>query len=328
MTRERATTDRAAANRRPGDRPTRRILTRAAAAAGALALAVALTGCGGDDPDDPGTGTQTTPPTSTATPTSVVTTPADGEEPTVAPSDDATAGQLSGVPVYYVGDSGGSFRLFREWRTVPDLGDPVKSAVMAMMSLAPMDPDYSTPWVAPDELEVEREGSGITVDVSANAFTGNVGSELSALALQQLVYTATAASTLDGPAATSVTILMDGVAADAWGHVRVGEALTRAPQAEVLSHVWILSPAEGDEVDTGEVTVSGYGASFEANFVWSIEGPGGPLDGFTLSDNGMGFGEFSFAEDLGPGTYTVTVKSTSGLEEFVPFVDSKTFSVR
>ena len=102
------------------------------------------------------------------------TTPADGEEPTVSPTD-APAGEISGVPVYYVGDSGGSFRLFREWRTVPDLGDPVESAVMAMMSVAPMDPDYSTPWVAPDELEVEREGSAITVDVSADAFTGSVG---------------------------------------------------------------------------------------------------------------------------------------------------------
>ena len=302
---------------------------RSTAAVGCLAVAVALTGCGSDEPDDPGTGTDTgtTSPTQSVTPTPDATTPADGEEPTVSPTD-APAGEISGVPVYYVGDSGGSFRLFREWRTVPDLGDPVESAVMAMMSVAPMDPDYSTPWVAPDELEVEREGSAITVDVSADAFTGSVGSELSALALQQLVYTATAASTLDGSAATTVTILQDGAAADAWGHVRVGDPLTRAPQAEVLSHVWILSPAEGDEVDAGEVTISGYGASFEANFVWRVEGPDGTEEGFVLSDNGMGFGEFEFSVDLEAGTYTVTVESTSGLEEFVPYSDSKTFTVR
>lgn len=301
--------------------------TRALAAAGCLALAVALAGCGSDEPTDPGTATPTTAPTGTVTPTAQ-TTPSDGDEPTVPVDDDAAAGELSGVPVYYVGDSGGSFRLFREFRTVADLGDPVESAVMAMMSVPPMDPDYSTPWVAPDELEVEREGSSITVDVSADAFSGSVGSELSALALQQLVYTATAASTLDGPAATTVTILMDGAAADAWGHVRVGEPMTRAPQAQVLSHVWVLSPAEGDELNAEEVTVSGYGASFEANFVWRVEGPSGPLEGFTLSDNGMGFGEFDVTVDLEPGTYTVTVESTSGLEEFVPHTDSKTFTVR
>lgn len=303
--------------------------TRALAFAGCLALAVALAGCGSDEPAEPGTATPTTAPTGTVTPTADVTTPADGEEPTVPVDDDAAAGELSGVPVYYVGDSGGSFRLFREFRTVADLGDPVESAVMAMMSVPPMDPDYSTPWVAPDELEVERAGSSITVDVSADAFSGSVGSELSALALQQLVYTATAASTLDGPAATTVTILMDGAASDAWGHVRVGDPLTRAPQAAVLSHVWILSPAEGDELSAEKVTVSGYGASFEANFVWRVEGPSGPLEGFTLSDNGMGFGEFAFSVDLEPGTYTVTVESTSGLGEgFVPHTDSKTFTVR
>lgn len=303
---------------------------RTTAATGCLALAVALTGCGSDEPVDPGTGmdTETTVPTGTVTPTGDATTPADGEEPTVPADDDADAGEISGVPVYYVGDSAGSFRLYREWRTVPDLGDPVESAVMAMMATPPLDPDYSTPWMAPDELEVEREGSSITVDVSADAFSGSVGSELSALALQQLVYTATAASTLDGPAATTVTILMDGAAADAWGHVRVGEPLTRAPQAEVLSHVWILSPAEGQEVDAGEVTISGYGASFEANFVWRVEGPSGTEEGYTLSDNGMGFGELDFTVDLEPGTYTVTVENTSGMEEFVPHTDSKTFTVR
>lgn len=304
----------------------------ASAGCAALALALGVSGCGSDEPADPGTGTETGTGTQTTVPTGTVTptaSPSDGEEPTPTTTDDADGGEISGVPVYYVGDSGGSFRLYREWRTVPDLGDPVESAVSAMMSLPPLDPDYSTPWVAPDELEVEREGSGITVDVSADAFTGSVGSELSALALQQLVYTATAASTLDGPAATTVTILQDGAAADAWGHVRVGEPLTRAPQAEVLSHVWILSPAEGEEVDAGEVTITGYGASFEANFLWRVDGPDGTEEGYTLSDEGMGFGELEFTVDLAPGSYTVTVENTSGMGEgFVPHTDSKTFTVR
>lgn len=294
----------------------------------AVVLALGLSGCGSDAPDDPGTSTSTSP-SETQSPTQDATTPT-GEpgEPTPSSTEDAGAGEISGVPVYYVGDSGGSFRLYREWRAVPDLGDPVESAVMAMMSLPPVDPDYSSPWVAPDEIEVEREGSAITVDVPAEAFSGSVGSELSALALQQLVYTATAASTLDGPAAVSVTILMDGAAADAWGHVRVGDPMTRAPQAQVLSHVWILDPAEGSVVEAGEVVISGYGTSFEANFVWRIEGPAGSQEGFTLSDNGMGFGELSFTVELEPGTYMVTVESTSGLEEFVPHTDSKTFTVR
>jgi hypothetical protein len=318
---------------------TRHRLTHSTALASALVLALALAGCGSGEQDDPATTPATTGPTGTVTttPDGTVTsptspeTPDDGDEPTAdagGDGEDAGDGEISGVPVYYVGDSGGSFRLYREWRTVPDLGDPVESAVMAMMDLAPLDPDYSTPWVTPSELEVEREGSAITVEVSADAFGGSVGSELSALALQQLVYTATAASTLDGPAATTVTILQDGRPADAWGHVRVGEPMRRAPQGEVLSHVWILSPGEGETVDAGEVTIRGWGASFEANFTWRIDGPSGELSGHTLSDDGAGFAEFRFTEELEPGTYTVTVENSSGLEEFVPHTDSKTFTVR
>jgi len=294
-----------------------------------LALALTLTGCGSEDPEPTPTATPGGTPSATQTaPAGTEPPPQDGQEPTVTPSETAGSGEISGVPVYYVGESGGSVRLYREWRTVEDLGDPVESAVMAMMSLPPLDPDYATPWMAPDGIEVDRDGTEITVDVPAEAFGGSVGSELSALALQQLVYTATAASTLDGPAASTVTILMDGAAADAWGHVRVGEPTSRAPQGEVLSHVWILAPQEGDELDAGPVRISGYGASFEANFIWRIDGPSGQLTGYTLSDNGAGFAEFRFTEELEPGTYTVTVENSSGLEDFSPHTDSKTFVVR
>lgn len=302
---------------------------RTLAGCAAFVLVLGVSACGSDEPDEPTTPTAAPTTSATQTPTAApTTTPDDGVEPTPTTTDEPDGGEVSGIPVYYIGDSGGSFRLYREWRTVPDEGDPVASALAAMMAVPPLDPDYMSPWVAPDEMEVEREGSNITVDLSADAFSGNAGSELSATAIQQLVYTATAASTLDGPAATTVTILVDGRAADAWGHVRVGEPTERAPQGEVLSHVWILSPQEGDVVDAGDVRISGYGASFEAHFNWTIEGPAGTIEGFTLSDNGAGFAEFRFAEELEPGEYTVTVESSSGLEEFIPFVDSKTFTVR
>ena len=81
--------------------------------------------------------------------------------------------------------------------------------------------------------------------------------------------------------------------------------------------------------DAGEVTITGYGASFEANFLWRVEGPSGTEEGYTLSDEGMGFGELEFTVDLAPGSYTVTVENTSGMGEgFVPHTDSKTFTVR
>lgn len=87
---------------------------------------------------------------------------------------------MAGIPLYYLGDTGGSIRLFREFRTLTAVeNDPLASAVTALMDpdLGPLDPVYSTPWQKPSWLSVTREGSTVTVDVSPDTFGGSVGSE-------------------------------------------------------------------------------------------------------------------------------------------------------
>lgn len=326
-------------------RPPRRTLALAATATAALVLAA----CGTTETDpaagDP-TGPQTTAAETTESPDATdspePTEPAEeatgaGEDATHTPDatepadggsadDEAGAGEVSGVPVYYVVESPDGPRLVREFRTVPDEGDLVTSAVLAMLSVEPNDPDYLSAWAPSDDVTVTRDGDTITVDVPASVFSDGVGAAYEAAAYQQLVYTATAAAAMAGEPATTVVLLEDGGSGDGWGHVGTGEPMTRAPQIDVLNHTWILSPAEGERVAAGEVTIRGYGASFEGNFVVHVDGPGVDVMEPTTGD-GMGFGEWEYRLDLEPGEYTVYVENSSGMDDFVPHTDSKTFVV-
>lgn len=278
----------------------------AAAVVGVIAGAVVIGA--GDDPAVPVATPSVTEPTTspsspTPSPTSSPTTPTD---PPPTPSGTAPPlGSLDQVPVYWVGASRSGLWLYREFRTVPDAGGPVISAVRAMMTLTPQDPDYTTPWRQPSRLEVTQDGDAITVDVSADAFANTqVGSELAARAVQQLVWTATAAAQSPGP----VTVLVDGAPADAWGAVHLGEPMTRDVDARAF--LWLDTPAEGAQVPAGVVEFTGQADVFEGNVVWEVtDEAGNPVaDGFTTAAMGM-FVPYSFTATLEPGTYTVSVYS-------------------
>ena len=180
---------------------------------------------------------------------------ADGPSPSVSettppPSPSSTSsatsaptGELDAVPVYWIGDSEG------ERVAVPRVPDRAgrraacsKSAVAQVMSGDPLDPDYRTAWSEPSSLEVTQDGDAITVEVSADAFANTqVGSKEALLAVQQVVWTATAAAGSPGP----VTILVDGGAYDAWGAVALGEPMTREPQLTSRHRSGSRLPYEG-----------------------------------------------------------------------------------
>lgn len=301
---------------------TMRATTRSLAAAGvAVLLAGALTACGDDGSDGAATSTSTTTsaPTGTATPSQ--------SPPTVASG-------LQSIPVYWIAESRRSFALYREFRSVPDVGGPVASAVAAMTRMTPLDPDYMTPWRPASEVRVTQTGSAIKVDLSGDAFANsNLGSELASRALQQLVYTATAAATKAGSPAQSVTVTKDGERAEVWGVLQLGEPMARAPMAEVQAHAWVTSPPEGAAVPAGTVTFKGFGTSFEANFTWSIRSDAGAVvaKGSAMGGTGTGgFGEFTFTARLAPGHYTVEVSTSDpsgGAEGPGAATDDKAFSV-
>jgi hypothetical protein len=302
-----------------------RRLRRISVAGVTTVVALGLAGCGDDTPNPPAT---TGGSTSSTSSTSGASTP-----PTSSLT--STAGQLSGVPVYWIGESRKSFALFREFRTVPDAGGPVASAVAAMTRMAPLDPDYQTPWKPATRVTATQTGASIAVDLSADAISNTqVGSELAARAVQQLVYTATAAAYASGTPATTVTITIDGKAADAWGVVRLGQPTQRADMASVQAHAWVTSPQEGETLKAGKVTFTGFGTSFEANFPWKVTHAAGSVvaSGATMGGTGTGgFGEVTFSATLTPGTYTVELATddpSGGAEGSGAAVDTKRFIVK
>ena len=247
----------------------------------------------------------------------------------------AAIGSLRPVPVYWIGETAQSLRLYREFRTVPNTGGYVHSALSAMMRMRALDPDYVSPWRGPSRLRVHQTGAAICVDLSRDAFRNtNVGSELAERAVQELIYTATAAAFTAGRPASTVTVTVDGRAYDAWGAVRLGSPMRRAPRIQVKSHAWVTSPQHGDLRKAGVNTFAGYGTSFEANFLWTITRPNGAVvaRGFAMGGTGDGgFGPFTFKASMRPGTYVVHVSTedpSGGREGPGPHTDTKTFTVR
>lgn len=290
---------------RTAEPPGRRWVPWAAAVAAAAVIGLVVggvIGLSGDDEPAPPAATGTASPT--VPPTAPTTSPTQG--PTSSPTAEPT-GTLSGVPVYWLGESKTSVWLYREFRDVPDVGGPVASAVAAMTREEPLDPDYFTPWRPATSVDVAVDGDAISVDLSADAFAEGVGSEVAERAVQQLVYTATAAAQADGP----VTITVDGAPYDAWGVIRVGEPMSRAPMVDVQAPTWILSPSEGQTVPAGTVEVTGYGTAFEANFLWEVRDAASDrvvADGFVTGEGGMGtYGDLTFTVDLEPGEYVIEV---------------------
>lgn len=311
------------------DRP-RRWLPWAAAVAAAAVVGLVVGGLLGFGRDEGGqvaapTTGATTAPTTDATSAPTTGTPTETSGTTSAPAD------LDGVPVYWIGQSKASFHLYREFRTVPDAGGKVASAVAAMTREKPLDPDYVTPWQPASRVEATTASEAITVDLSPDAFAKGTGSEVAALAVQQLVWTATAAAGTNVP----VTITVDGKPYDAWGVVRLGEPMQRAPQVDVQAPTWVTSPAEGETVPAGKVTFTGTGTAFEGTFLWEVRDANDAVvaDGFTQGGSMGTFGEFSFTATLQPGTYTVEVyqpDESGGESPEGPrmFPDTKTFTVK
>lgn len=290
------------------------ILRRTAVAAALVALAGTVAGCGDGD--------------GTATPTpsaSESTSPSSSESPSQSPSESPTAEPVTSR-VYYMVDTRAGLRLAREPHDLVG-EDPGTEAVEAMIAGAD-DPDYNSPWNPDTEvLGVTRAAEAITVDLSSDALTANIGSEGAALMIQQLVYTVTEA--VDEEA--SVQLLIDGEApGDLWGVVRWDEPVDRDDPLDVRALVQIDTPREG-ATTASPVAVEGDAAAFEANVPWRVLDESGAEveSGFTMTSEGMTFAPYSFTVELEPGTYTVEISEDdpSGGEGGTPTTDTRTVIV-
>ncbi|MEZ0492118.1 Gmad2 immunoglobulin-like domain-containing protein [Kineococcus sp. TBRC 1896] len=322
-------------------RTTRRRSRAWAAVAGVAAVVVvgggayAVTLRADDDVSTVAASTSAAPESSSAAPSTSAATGAAPSTTTDAPATSSGAGTSAGtgaaagslpsgaatVPVYWVG--GQPARLFREYVEAGTGGNDPTNALRAMLAGEPSDPDYSSPWSADPDATVTSGDGRLVVDLSAAAVGGGAGPGGGELAVQQLVYTVTAAAGANDP----VEVRVDGrVRPDLFG-TSVAETVSRAPQADVQAPAWITSvtPARGS------VTVEGVGTAFEGTLLYTLTNTAGTevaRDAVQAGANGT-FGEFSFTAQVPAGTYVVAVYAPdeSGGEAGPVTGDTKTVTV-
>ncbi|WP_432562636.1 Gmad2 immunoglobulin-like domain-containing protein [Kineococcus sp. SYSU DK003] len=267
------------------------------------------------------TGTQPESPAPPQTPSVAAATQTQTPAPATSPAADATLPTgASSVPVYWLG--GEPAKLFREYVPVSGAAaDDATNALRAMLSGDPTDPDYTSPWSADESATVTGGDGRLVVDLSAAAAAGSTGD--AGTAVQQLVYTVTAAAGEDQP----VEIRVDGQSRPTLFGTPVAETLSRAPQADVQAPAWITSVTPGP----GSVTVEGVGTAFEGTLVYTITDAAGTEVARSWTQAGANgtYAEYSFTAQVPAGTYTVAVfaPDESDGEGSVSVGDTKEFTV-
>ncbi|MCC5671699.1 GerMN domain-containing protein [Kocuria rhizophila] len=281
-----------------------RALTRATTVALAGSLAVGLCSCGNaaDRPDN-----------------NSAAAPGIGSAPL------ATDNSVDGVateqaPVYWVGTGDQAGYLFREFRTpeTTDVADPVARAAITVTASSPSDPDYRTLWTAVDSVGTSVSPSGtVTVDLPAAAVAAQLSEEDARMALQQMVYTVSAAAVtaglLDASTAKEVRILVDGrTGYRAFGSVDLNDPLTRDPA--VAAPIWLVDPQTG--ADPGSpVTVFARVLPSVHDVRWEIVSGERRVKGDSVKAASPGTDptvgtELRTTVDLAPGKYTFRVVGT------------------
>jgi hypothetical protein len=294
----------------------------------ALALLVVLVAGCTADPESTGRGSQAVPAPGGGAPASpepglpYPSAAVPAPPPLVEPGDQHVA-----LPVYYVAETAAGFRLQREFHSVWT-NDPGSAAVREMLA-GPVgtDPDYRTHWPPGTALRtpVTRRADVIVVDLTGIG-SAQVGPQLAALTVQQLVFTVQGALQSTEP----VRILVDGrQVPQLWGAVDISAPVERGDPYALRSLVQIDAPAHGAVVGR-EIEVSGEAAVFEATVPWEVLRDGERVRaGFTSTSEGQRFAPFVFTLELEPGEYTIRVleDDPSDGEGRPVLTDDKTFTV-
>ena len=286
---------------------------------------------GGDD-GDPGPAAGPT-----ATPTDEATDkPTD--EPSATPSAEPSSepepsGEEATAAVYYMADTRGGPRLFREFQVVK--GTDAFDRGLALLQGSPRDPDYTSGWPAGSFTGAAMEGDVIRVTIGGPALRAipqGMSEEEAAIAVEQVIYTMQAAAQQRAP----VQFILDGNPVDQVYGVPTSEPLANGPALEVLNLMSVTSPEQGATV-SGSMDISGVANSFEANVQWEILGSGGKVvdSGFVTAEGWMGEKLFPWSDtvdvsDLAPGEYTFVAQTddpSGGAEGNGPAVDTKQFTV-
>jgi len=234
--------------------------------------------------------------------------------------------RTSPTAVYFIGDTPVGPRLYREFQQLPE--DPLAALEAITTAGGPDDPDYRALWPAGMFESVEVTGTEIRIGVVRAEEPELDGSDpIWDLALQQIVYTA--------QAATGAELPVSLVAPEPAGTTYLPE-LQRAAQNDVLAHMSISDPVEGLRVSDSFIA-RGRANSHEANVPWELRAADGTLvqEGFTTAESTMDRlypweTDRIDVSDLAPGEYTfvaMTDDPSGGAEGNGPFTDTRTIIV-
>jgi hypothetical protein len=280
-----------------------------------VAAALVLQGCtlGGQTESTSGTGTE-----------AELLLESTASMPEIDLQSPAAADSAELLPVYWLGEENGL--LYREFLPAESSGDPIADAVWAMTSADPLDDDYYSPWLQASAVNTSISPDNvITVDISSDAFAAGTGADVAARAVQQLVYTATAAAANSGliisGSPSSVRLLVDGKAGyNAFGHIELGSVLQRDVGA--IAPVWIINPQDGSLRTDRTVIIQGSSTTADASLGWRARRVNGggvftedTVAGAVPVEAGTGtVGLYEFSVALEPGTYLVEVYELSGAD--------------
>lgn len=256
-------------------------------------------------------------------------------------SSSAALESLSGPhlsPIYWLGERDSTVYLYREYLAAEDQGDPVTTAIKYLTEHQPDDPDYFNLWSKPTRIGTSIDANNvITVDLSADAFSRKLDEGLAQRAIQQLVYTATAAASAAGligqdPPA-SVNILVDGHSGfNAFGHVELTGPIRR--NTRFRAPIWIIDPQEGAKVPAGKLKVQGTSVAFPGGTQWELMRAEGKeevrVDSGTmkLGEGDLADNTFALTTDVEKGDYTLAVWGSKDDSTARQSEDSTTFTVK
>ncbi|WP_432491192.1 Gmad2 immunoglobulin-like domain-containing protein [Kineococcus auxinigenes] len=271
----------------------------------------------------------------TSEPSGEGTAPSAAQEPAAEEPSQATTGApattgrslpagSATVPVYWLG--GQPQLLFREYVPAGDAADDATNALRAVLGGQPSDPDYASPWGPDDSATVTARDGRLVVDIAASAAAGDAEAGDVTAAVQQLVYTVTAAAGEDLP----VEIRVDGRSEPLVFGYAVPETVSRAPQSDVQAPAWITAVDTGTP---GQAVVEGVGSAFEGTLLYTVTDASGAevTRGPAQAGANGTFAEFSVTIPLPAGEYTVLVErpdESGGEAGAQPAGDTKSFTVR
>ena len=309
-----------------GGRTPRWLWPVVAAVTALVLVVVGVVFLGDRNQGQPGKGAGTTTTTATASPTSPATAATTAPSTTSTSPSPSTSGPVAGqvtVPVYYVVDVPRvGPRLYREFHRVTRTGDSVMTALNEMFTGQANDPDYRSLWPASTRVLAVTKGETPTVTVNLSGWASNLGSSFEAAAVQQLVYTATAAD----PSVEQVRITVNGREPSS-GHLDLATPQSRAPALETLSNVWVLAPEQGSTVSS-PVVVRVYGTGFEGNVPLKVFRGGTEVASTAVTTMMGGYATAQTTISLPAGSYELRAYNDNGRDASLQLWDTKAFTVR